>query len=189
MTARKLLALTLSALCLGVFAFAQDDKPAAEGEAPPMGPPEELKQFDFLVGEWTADFQMKMDPEAEWTTTPATMTYEKAMDGACIRGAFSSKVMGMAFHGQSTLTYHREKAKWQMGWIDNMGAAQSLLEGDFKDGKLTLVGEDFMMGQNMLLRETTTRKSDTEFDWEMNVSSDGGKTWWTNMRGSYKKQS
>ena len=189
MIVRKLLAFTLSALCLGVMAFAQNDKPVAEGEAPPMGPPEELKQFDFLVGEWTTDFQMKMTPEGEWTTSPATMKYEKGMDGSCIRGSFSSAVMGMPFHGLWTLTYHRMKAKWQASWMDNMGAYQSLYEGDFNDGKLTLEGEAVAMGQNNLVREITTPKSDTEFDWEMKFSGDGGKTWWTTMKASYKKKS
>lgn len=189
MTARKLLVFTLSALCLGVIVFAQDDKGDAAGEAPPMGAPEELKQFDFLVGTWTTDFQMKMDPEAEWTTSPATMTYEKAMDGACIRGSFSTTVMGAPFNGLATLTYHRMKAKWQVNWMDNMGAYQSLLEGDFNDGKLTLEGEDMSKGQTNLMRDITTPKSDTEFDWEMQFSGDGGKTWWTTMKASYKKQS
>lgn len=188
MTVRKLLAFSLSLFCLGAIAFAQEDKPASEG-MPPMGPPEELKQFDFLVGEWTTDFQMKMDPEGEWMTSPSTMTYEKAMDGACIRGSFTGKVMGMDFRGQSMLTYHREKAVWQSSWIDNLGAAQSLTEGDYKDGKLTLQSDEVMMGKNVIMRETTTPKSDTEFDWEMNISNDGGKTWWTTMKASYKKKS
>ena len=189
MTVRRLLAFTLSALCLGVMAFAQNDKPGAEGEAHPMGPPEELKQFDFLVGEWTTDIQIKMTPEGEWTTSPATMKYEKGMDGSCIRGSFSTDFMGMPFSGLATLTYHRMKAKWQMSWIDNMGAYQSLYEGDLNDGILTLEGEDLAMGQINLVRDITTLKSDTEFDWEVHFSGDGGKTWWTTMKASYKKKS
>ena len=188
MTVRRLLALTLSGLCLGVFAFAEDDKPGAEGEMPPMGPPAELKQFDYLMGKWDSEFQMRETPEGEWTSSPSVIVYEKGMDGACIRGSFSSKLMGMDFKGQSTLTYHRAKAKWQMTWIDNMGAAQTYMEGDFKDGVLTLAGEDVMMGQNVLMRDVTTLKSDTEYVWEMHVSHDGGKTWWINMKGLYKKQ-
>ncbi len=189
MIVRRLLAFTLSLFCLGVIAFAQEDKPAAEGEAPPMGAPPELAQMDFLVGEWTTDFQMRETPEGEWTSSPATMVYEKAMDGSCIRGSFSTKVGEMPFGGQATLTYHRWKAKWQMSWMDNMGAYQSLLEGDFADSKLTLEGEDVAMGQTNLLRDITTLKSDTEFDWEMQFSGDNGKTWWTTMKASYKKKS
>ncbi|MFQ5608179.1 MAG: DUF1579 family protein [Candidatus Zixiibacteriota bacterium] len=185
MTARKLVAVTFLALSMCAFAFAQEK----EGEgAPPMGPPDELKSFEHLVGTWTCDFQMRMTPESEWTTSPATMVYEKAMDGACIRGSFSNTVMGMDFKGLATLSYHREKAKWQMSWIDNMGAYQNLLEGDFKDGKLTLDGEDVAMGQQNLIRDITKLKSDTEIDWEMRFSGDGGKTWWTTMKASYKKQ-
>lgn len=188
MTVRRFLVFTFSALCLCIAAFAQEDKSGAEGEMPPMGPPEELKQLDFLVGEWKSDFMMRETPEGEWTTSPATIVYGKAMDGACIRGLFSSSVMEMPFSGQATLTFHRWKAKWQMSWVDNMGAYQIPLEGDFKDGKLTLDGEDVSMGQTNLIRDITTFKSDNEYEWEMRFSNDGGKTWWTSMKGLYKKQ-
>ena len=189
MTTQKLLAFTLSALCLSVLAFAQDDKPSTEGEMPPMGPPIELKQFDHLIGTWTADFKMREGPEAEWTTSPATIVYEKAMEDACIRGNFSSTFMGMPFNGQATMSYHRGKAKWQMTWIDNMGASQSMLEGDFKDGVMTLEGRDMHEGKVFHMRDITTNKSETQLDWEMHMSHDGGKTWYTGMKASYKKQS
>jgi Protein of unknown function (DUF1579) len=193
MMSRKFVTTCCAILLIAASATAQDSTQSRDGAAggggmPPMGPPPEMKELAGMLGTWTADFQMRMDEKAPWVTSPATLVVKSVLGGAGNEGVFTTSLMGMEFVGISRISYNRNTKKWQSSWIDNMGAYQVHSEGDFKDGKLVLVGKDIWMGKEYLMRETTTLKSATEVEWLMEASHDGGKTWYSNMKGTYTKQ-
>ncbi len=191
---RKIAGACCAVLLIAAGAPAQDSTHSRDGAMgggggmPPMGPPPEMKELAGMLGSWKSDFQMRMDEKAPWMTSPATLVVKSILGGAANEGAFTTSMMGMEFKGISRISYNRNSKKWQNCWIDNMGAYQTLSEGDFKDGKLVLIGKDTWMGKEFLMRETTTLKSATEIDWLMEVSYDDGKTWFDNMKGTYTKQ-
>lgn len=186
---QRIMLLVSLAICLfATTAFGQSDSTeSAGGGMPPMGPTPQIKAMDYLVGTWSADFNVRMAPTAVWTTSPATHVVESIWDGCALRINFASSVMGMPFNGQATVTYDRNSNKWQMVWIDNFGANQNLLEGDKVGNVMTLRGEGVEMGQAFMMKDITTYKSDTEFDWQMDISFDDGKNWFTQMKATYKK--
>ena len=177
---------------LAVLAVAESDSTGQDQASgmPQMGAPAEMKHMEHLVGTWTADFKMRMDPNADWIVSPCTQKFEMILNGCALRAHFSSTVMGMPFNGEMTMTYNRETGKWQATWIDDMGARQTYMSGGMNDaGQMVLEGEDTQMGHTYLMKDITTPKSDSEFDWQMDVSFDGGKTWFTQMKATYRKQS
>jgi len=194
---RSILTICCAVLLLTGSAFASDSLKTRDGMGgmdkmkggmPPMGPPTEMKQIAGMLGTWKADFQMRMDEKAPWMTSPATLVVTPILGGAANQGEFTTKMMGMEFKGYSRITFNRNTGKWQNSWIDNMGAYQTLMEGDFKDNKLSVMAKDRYMGREFTMRETTFLKSETEVEWTMETSYDDGETWFVNMKGTYTKQ-
>jgi hypothetical protein len=165
------------------------DKPATS-EAPPMqmGAPAEMKQLAMLIGTWDVAAQVKPGPNAEWVASKATCTFTSILDGAGMQEAYQGDFGGMPFNGTGIFCYNRETKKWQTSWIDNMSAMLSLYEGDYSNGKLVCSGEDKMNGMVMQSRISMSNITDKKFDWLLEESMDGGKTWMQFMKAVYTKK-
>lgn len=156
---------------------------------PPMGPPAELKQLEFLVGNWECAMKAKMDPtKDEWTESKGACTYSWVLGGAALQMSYKSDFMGMPFEGLSLETYNRETEKWQTTWVDNMSCSAMLMEGTREGGKCTMEGDYVFMGTPTKARVSTANETPNSFDWKYEESTDGGKTWATSMTAVYTKQ-
>ena len=173
---------------IGYLAFAQDSKEEAQ-QMPPMGPPEQMQEIAYLVGTWDADTKILMDPSTgEWIDNKAVSVYEYVAGGACMQMTYSSKMMGMEFHGVSMSAYDREMEQWQETWIDNMSGRITHYTGNYAEGNLVMTGESMAMGKKTLSRMTVTDITDTTFNWKMETSYDDGTTWSPDMTATYKKR-
>lgn len=174
-------------LLMWAGAFAADEK--KDVAMPEMGAPKEIKDMAWLVGTWDVVMKSKWDPTAtQWTEEKGTADYSYVADGAAIMSTFDSQMMGMPFKGFMLETYDRETKMWQAAWTDNMGARISLYTGTKANGKTVLTGEDMMMGQKMITRMTVSNETPAKFDWMMESSMDGGKTFVTNATAVYTKR-
>lgn len=141
---------------------------------PPMGPPEQIKEIEGMNGEYEVKFYYKMDPASEeWIETPATAVVSMVAGGAAQQLLYEGEMMGMPFRGLGLTTYDRETGKWQMTWIDSMGARTSTYTGDFEDGMLVVEGEDKGQGMTFQSRLTTYNITDEGYDWKYEMSTDG----------------
>lgn len=183
--------MSLMLLCAGVaMVVAQDTKAPAEAamEMPPMGPTDEIKAMGHLVGTWETTGKMRMDPTSEWIDYSGTSEYQWIAGGSALMSTFTSTMFGMPFIGHSVETYDRETKQYQTMWVDNMGARQSLYLGTMVDGKLVFMGEDTMGGMTFKTRTTISNMKETSYDFMMEHSMDGGKTWFVGMDGKYTKK-
>ncbi len=193
MKAKSLLtALALSAL-LATTALAGDEHghsadSAAAGDWGPMGPPAELSEVMYMVGNWEGDVAMKMAPDAPWTKSKATTSCETILGGGALRQHFMGEVMGMPLEGWYTMTFDRQEGQYEATWIDNMACRESTSHGNFVDGTLVLTGIDIHNGQTMHMRYTTNKISDDKYDWVMEQSMDG-ENWFDGMKISYTRVS
>jgi hypothetical protein len=185
---------SLSVVCVLLLAFAAivglQAQEQGEGQQamPQMGPPPEMKEISHLVGKWDVDMQWRnQPPDTGWMPAGGTAEYEYILDGAALRFDFHSEVMGMPMHGLGIQCYDRETDQWQMVWIDNLGARISYSEGTEQEGKTVLVGKEVWQGQEYLSRVTTFNETDTSFDWTMEMSQDGGETWFVTGKATYTK--
>ena len=188
---RRLVTVLFMLMGLVIIGGAVAAQPETKADAPAMaiGAPPEMKQVAFMVGTWDAVMSMKMSPEAPWMEFTGITTSAMIVDGCALKSEFEASMMGMMFKGFSTMTYNRNTGKWQTAWIDNMGAAVSLYEGDFKDGKFVVSGKDLLAGgKTMLTRITSYNITDTKYDWMQENSIDDGATWMTSMKGVYTKR-
>ncbi len=177
-------------LLLGATVQAQDStEQKGAQEMPAMGPPEQMNEITYLVGEWDAVGKLKMDITSdEWTDYAGTCSYELICGGAIIQGVYKMPFMGMEFVGSLMQSYDRETEQWQMTWADNIGGRQSYYSGFRKDGKTVLVGEEKYQGMTTLARMTTFNETETSYNWTMEQSADGGKSWIMTMDAIYTKK-
>jgi len=169
---------------LSVMAQTEGEKPAA---MPQMGPPQELQQLAKMVGSWNYAGEMRMSPDAPWTPHTAYNVNSFVCGGAAFQTDFTGPMMGMEMKGLGLITFDRETGKWQSIWTDNLAGRISYYEGDFKDGKLVVSGQDEMQGQTSYTRTTYLDITDTTHKFTMESSMDG-QSWFVSMQGTYTKK-
>jgi hypothetical protein len=179
---RTMLSATLLAMIiLGVAAVSAEDMPT--------GPPKEMKQLAFLVGEWDVDMDMNMGDTVEnWVNSKGTCTYEYILDGAALGFRYESEFMGSPFIGEGIECYDRESKEWQMSWIDNMAGRLNLYTGELGENGAVFTTIDKWQGQEYLARLSTYDETETTFMWKMEMSMDGGKTWAVGGKATYTKK-
>lgn len=184
--------LVVASLCM-MWTAVQAEEPKAgaveQQQMPPMGKPAEMDKLLKLVGTWTADLQTRMDTSSPYVSAPCTMVFQEILDGCAMMTNVTTSFMGMPYKGVAITTYDREKKKWTQGWTDNVSAAQVLSEGVWEGNTLTLIGSSVSMGMPYMSKDVTVFVSDTEIDWSMYLSYDGGKTWGNILKAVYKKKS
>lgn len=192
------LTLTLLLLCAALVSAEDKTNQAAkeggemfgEQEMPPMGPPEELKEMSFMIGEWNVKGKMRTDPTSDvWSEYAGVATYEWVANGAALMSTYESEMFGMAFIGHSVETYDRETKQWQVTWFDSMSGRQSMYTGNMVgDDKMVVKGEDKMAGMTFKTRITVHNMTEKSYDWMLEHSMDGGATWATFMDAHYTKK-
>ena len=187
---RNRLYLLVGLLMIILAAAAVAQEPAGEQQAPPpMGPPPEMQDLSFLVGDWDVNMRMGMNPDTTtWETSTGTCTYAYILDGAVMQMNYEGTAMGMPFLGMGLQCFDRETGLWQVTWSDNMSARISLYTGKKENGKIVVTGEDLYYGQKFLSRLTTFNETKTSFDWTMEYSTDGGKTFLPSAFATYTKR-
>ncbi len=186
MSLKPVLGAVFMVVLLAAVAIAQDEP---EGEMPPMGPPEQMKEIAFLEGTWDVEMEWadEKDP-TKWNKETAVCTYSDILDGCAKQMSFVGDMMGMPFEGLMIQSYDRDRGEWQSAWVDNFGGKLSLFTGQWEGDKVTLSGESMWQGQKYLSRMSTFNHTDKSFDWTMESSFDDGKTWVLTGKAKYTKQ-
>jgi len=186
---RALFALSMIIVIIGAMAIAGDhDNQGHEMDMSQMGAPEEMKDVQFLIGTWDVEQEWKMDPAIdEWTKSTGKCVFMDVYDGCALHQTYESEMMGMPFKGSGMIAFNRQKSVWQSVWFDNMGASIGYYEGDFKDGKLSTIGDEMWDGQPYFARVTSYNLSDNKFDWMYEMSMDGGKNYFIAGKAVYTK--
>lgn len=195
-TKKSVLLIVATAICLVAAAMAADQpatatqKTQAQPQAmPQMGPPAEMKQLEYLVGTWDYTMKMKMDTSANTMDSKGTSTCAYILDNAALTTTLDgAEMMGMKFKGLGITTWDRENKCWQMTWTDNMSGRTSLYTGQHTGDQTVYQGEDQMGGMKSLARMTSFNEKATSYDWKMESSTDGGKTWAVVATATYTKR-
>lgn len=181
--------LTALFLCSMPVLAQEKTEAATTEENPPVGPPPQMKEIAYLVGVWDVDMKMRMsDTATTFTDTKGVCRYESILDGSVMEMTYEGQFMGMNFKGFGLQCFNRETGKWQSVWSDNISSCMSLYEGEKKDAILTLTGVDRYQGMEFLTRISTFNETPTRFEWKMEHSMDGGKTYLLSATAVYTKR-
>ncbi len=176
-------------LIIAVMLLAAYSSVVAQNEMPPMGAPDEIKALNWLIGEWDVVQEFKMSPEADWMKSNATAVYSFSVDGCTLEMDYTSSMMGMKYVGKLVETYDRVNKQYQSIWTDNMAARMSYYTGH-KVGDSTILSgiEKMPDGSEVVSRVLTYNETKTSFDWHIDMSHDGGKTFLISGKAKYTKK-
>lgn len=180
--------LLLAGLLIGATGAAAQEQ---QQQQDPCAAPE-MRQFDFWVGEWELTWQIRANPqpgeqEDRWVEGAGTDRVERVVDGCAVLQHFDG-APAIPLRGASLSLYDRRAGKWRQVWVDNSGGWLDF-EGGFADGRMVLSREAVVGGQRRLQRMTYYNIARDSFDWDWEVSTDGGQTWRLQWRIHYKRKS
>ena len=120
-------------------------------------------QFDFWLGEW----------DCTWGNDgKGTNSITRILDETIIREDFNAPDL----HGMSVSSYDTERKLWCQTWVDNQGTYLDFT-GAFENGKMILVRDAIVRGENCKQRMVWYNIEESQFDWNWERSDDGGQTW------------
>ncbi|HRH46727.1 MAG TPA: tetratricopeptide repeat protein [Pyrinomonadaceae bacterium] len=125
----------------------------------------DFRQFDFWIGEWVAK-----TPNG---AIGGTSSIQLILNSCVIFENWTS--MG-GTSGKSFNIYDVTDKKWHQTWMDAAGTFTHYI-GEFKDGKMVLIGDGIISGQKALLKMTFTPLPNGEVRQFGENSVDNGKTW------------
>lgn len=154
---------------------------------PGMAPPAELKQLDFMIGDWSGKETYHL--MGAKTDATATVSFKKALGNRYIMMSHTAKMPQVGnTEGLMLITYDPAKKKFISWWFDSAGPGTVESEGSLEMGSLTSVSKPTMlegMG-TAAFRSTFTLKGEREMTFHLEMKS--GADWTTFIEGSYKKK-
>jgi hypothetical protein len=137
----------------------------------------EQRQFDFWIGEWEV-FDFK-------SNTPVGQNTIRRVHGCTLEENWRGTPGDT---GTSFNAYRADQKRWHQVWVNDAGAFLHL-EGEFKDGKMVLVGEAVRPRRGVAVQNRVTWSvvaNGVRQYWE--ISTDGGKTWAVDFDGLYRRK-
>ncbi len=127
------------------------DKAAAGGPSPEDAakwmaystPGPEHAMLKPLVGTFSCDIKMMMDPAAPPQTSTATITRKSIMGDRYITEDVESTFMGQPFQGHGVVGYDNGQKKYFSLWIDNVGTGVMHETGTASGKVITLEGQSW----------------------------------------------
>ena len=157
-------------------ASARTPSPAASTSAPPSCSTPEYRQFDFWLGDWDVT---GADGKAAGHNKIAGI-----VNGCALQENWTSVKGGRA---TSVSVYDGASRRWHQTWVDDSGGLL-LLEGEFRDGKMLLVGRrpsQRSKGTMIIHRITWTPLDPDRVHQLWEASGNEGRTWTTVVEGTY----
>ena len=141
----------------------------------------QLKAFDFWVGEWEANW---LDAKGNMIVGSNSVT--KDLDGKVIRESFSDPSTG--FLGTSISVYSLVDSTWHQAWADNSGGYIDFF-GIVSDGMRIFQTKPVISGEQTIIRRMLFYNIQPDsFDWDLEISKDGGKTWRLSWKIKYLRK-
>lgn len=129
-----------------------------------------LSAFDFWVGEW----------DAKWTAANGNEiighnTITKELDGKVVREQFSDPSTG--FLGTSISVFSPADSLWHQAWADNSGGYIDLVGVIDGEKRIFQTQPVVSVDKTIIRRMVFYNIQPDSFDWDWEISQDGGKTW------------
>ena len=121
--------LSLCAILVSSFVFAQDQKTAMDAMMKAASPGEAHKKLASFAGTWDATVTTYMRPDAPPAVSHAVATNKSILGGRYLQQEVNGEFMGVPFNGVGYFGYDNLKQQYIASWIDNMGTGMMTLTG------------------------------------------------------------
>jgi hypothetical protein len=172
-TMRKTMGLAAVMAVFGFVSVARAEKPSGEGKAAapmakkgpgemkmPSGPPPELKQLDFFIGEWTCAGHSEESPMGPAHDTHADLSIKWILGGMWQMGEYTEKKTEqspMPMQSMDIFGYDAANKQFVLHGLNGMGGWSMGHSKGFEGDSITYEMEMHMGGQTMMGRATFTK--------------------------------
>lgn len=156
---------------------------ASYGQMPDLTPPAELKFFDFMKGSWTGTMKWSYGAEME---VPTTLKVES--EGQFLKMTNEMDMAGMKMTEVQYVGWDAAKKQFVSYAFTNFSPQARIERGTATGNKQVMESEPWTVGpgETMLSRATLIKKSDTEFDLNLEFKIEG--KWQTASTVTMKKK-
>ncbi len=157
----------------------------------PMPFPKVMAPFEKMVGSWKVSVEYRPNSRTPWQKSETTATIESVYNGNMLREAIVHAGFQGPIDAIRTLSHDDYRKKYRATVFNDFTYHQNILEGELKDGELTLTNTE--SGTTWEFRRTIHDKivvkdiTDDGFTVELYISRDGGENWINYVRLAYTK--
>ncbi len=153
-------------------------KPAA-APGKPTPPPELDAAMKFFNGTWKCDTKMaagSMGPGSPELTGKSTVRFKKVQHGFYYQGEYALRKTKTTpgFKGTFLISYQPGAKLFVMTGSDETGGASYEISPGMQSDTITFLGEGYMMGHKMKIRESMSKKGEKEAGHKMEVDMGKG---------------
>lgn len=147
--------------------------------------PKELKDLEWMLGEWSgkATWEFPGAPKME-----AEMSFTTVWDGPFMKSTSAQDMGGMKVIETMYMAWDADKKRFSSWTFTNFAATPRIEHATMEGGNFVAISEPWSIGmpEPMISRATTIRKSDTEFEFTLELKD--GETWAKAGWGTFKKK-
>ena len=136
--------------------------------------------FDFNIGTWHTQIKRTLDPFAGNSKTVelgGTVTVRKVWDGKAQLEEIEADGPTGHWQGLTLFLYNPVARQWSQTFANSKAGVLTSNIGEFKDGRVVLIGQDSVNDRTILVRAMWTDIKPNSHQYEESYSNDGGTTW------------
>jgi hypothetical protein len=136
--------------------------------------------FDFNIGVWHTHIKRILDPftnGSESVELNGTVTVRKVWDGKAELEEIEADGPKGHWEGLTLFLYNPSAHQWTQSFANSKVGILSSNIGEFKDGRVMLVGQDTVNDKTILVRAVWSDIKPDSHQYEETYSNDGGMTW------------
>ena len=136
--------------------------------------------FDFNIGVWHTHIKRILDPFAsssESVELNGTVTVRKVWDGKAELEEIEADGPKGHWEGLTLFLYNPSAHQWSQSFANSKVGTLSSNVGEFKDGRVVLIGQDTVNDKTILVRAVWSDIKPDSHQYEESYSNDGGTTW------------
>ena len=136
--------------------------------------------FDFNIGVFHTHIKRTLDPFARGSETVelnGTVTVRKVWDGKAQLEEIEADGPKGHWEGLTLFLYNPGAHQWSQSFANSKVGILSSNVGEFKDGRVVLIGQDTVSDRTILVRAEWSDIKPDSHQYEESYSNDGGTTW------------
>ena len=136
--------------------------------------------FDFNIGVWHTHIKRILDPFAsgsESVELNGTVAVRKVWDGKAELEEIEANGPKGRWEGLTLFLYNPSAHQWSQSFANSKVGILSSNVGEFKDGRVVLIGQDTVNDKTILVRAVWSDIKPDSHRYEESYSNDGGTTW------------
>jgi hypothetical protein len=136
--------------------------------------------FDFNIGAWHTHIKRVLDPFAGSSKSvelDGTVTVRKVWEGKAELEEIEADGPKGHWEGLTLFVYNPSAHQWSQSFANSKVGTLSSNVGEFKEGRVVLVGQDTVNDKTILVRAVWSDIKPQSHQYEESYSNDGGTTW------------